>query len=86
MNQFISAVPLVFLKTEVNPDMTDSWLLHKTRVPCSACADWPKALQKHKQRATRINPALSPTQVTPGHDAERQLTRKKLLHTHTAPA
>ena len=54
------------------------------RVPCSACADWPRALQKHKQRAARNNPALSPTQVTPGHDAERQLTREKLLHTHSA--
>jgi len=54
------------------------------RVPCSACADWPRALQKHKQRATRNSPALSPTQVTLGHDAERQLTREKLLHTHSA--
>ena len=51
------------------------------KVPCSACADWPRAPQKRKQRATRNNPALSPTQVTPGHDAERQLTREKLLHT-----
>jgi len=30
------------------------------------------------------NPAFSPTQVTPGHNAERQLTREKLLHTHSA--
>ena len=30
------------------------------------------------------NPALSPTQVTPGHDAERQLTREKPFHTHSA--
>ena len=62
--------------------MTDSCLLHKMGVSCSAYADWPRALQKHKQRVTLNNPALSPTQVTP--DAERQLTREKLLHTHSA--
>ena len=54
--------------------------------PFSACADWTRAIQKHKQRATRNNPALSPTQVTPGHDAERQLTREKTLaHTQRLP-
>jgi len=53
------------------------------RVSCSACADWPRSLQKHKQRATLNNPAFSPTQVTPGHDAERQLTREKQLLTHS---
>ena len=52
------------------------------RVYCSACADWPRALQKHKQRAT--TPALSSTQVTLSHEAERQLTREKLLHIHSA--
>jgi len=64
--------------------MADSWLLHKMKVSCSACADLSRALKKHKQRATRNNPALSHTQVTPGHDAGRQLTREKLLHTHSA--
>ena len=60
------------------------------RVSCSACADWPRALQKHKQHATRNNPGVilhagSPVQqVTLSHDAERQLTREKLLHTHSA--
>jgi len=38
----------------------------------------------------RNNPALSPTQVTPGLDAERQLTREKLdwttfAHTQRLP-
>ena len=64
--------------------MADSCLLQKMRVSCSACADWPRALQKHKQRVTLNNPAFPPTQVTPGHDAERQLTREKHLHTHSA--
>ena len=63
---------------------TDSCLLRKMRVSCSACADWPRALQKHKQRVTLNNPAFPPTQVTPGHDAERQLTREKNFHTRSA--
>ena len=29
---------------------TDSCLLHKMRVSRSACADWPRALQKHKPK------------------------------------
>jgi len=39
--------------------MTDSCLLHKMRVSCSACADWPRALQKHKQCATQNNPGVN---------------------------
>ena len=35
-------------------------ILHKMRVACSACADWPISLQKHKQRATRNNPGVIP--------------------------
>ena len=54
------------------------------RVSCSACADWPRALQKHKQCATQKNLALTSTQVTRGRDAERLLTREKLLHTLSA--
>ena len=50
------------------------------KVSCSACADWPRALQKHNQRANNNYP----TQVTPSHDAERQLTRENFLHIHSA--
>jgi len=53
------------------------------RVSYFACPDWPRALQKHKQRAMRNNPAFSLTQAALGHDAERQLTREKLSHTHS---
>ena len=64
--------------------MTDSCLLHKMRVSCSACADWPRSLQKHKQAQRRTTLALISTQVTRGRDAERLLTRERLLHTHSA--
>ena len=64
--------------------MTDSCFLHKMRVSCSACADWPRALQKHKQAQRRTTLALTSTQVTRGRDAERLLTRERLLHTHSA--
>ena len=59
-------------------------LLHKMRVSCSACADWPRALQKHKQAQRRTTLALTSTQVARGRDAERLLTRERLLHTHSA--
>ena len=65
-------------------DMTDSCCLHKMRVSCSACADWPRALQKHKQAQRRTTLALTSTQVTRGRDAEPLLTRERLLHTHSA--
>ena len=57
------------------------WQLHKMRVPCSACADWPRALQKQHGPE---QPGIFPMQVTPGHDAERQLARDRHLHTHSA--
>ena len=63
---------------------TDSCLLHKMRVSCSACADWPRALRKHKHAQRRTTLALTSTQVTRGRDAERLLTRERLLHTHSA--
>jgi len=56
---------------------TDSWLLHKIRVSCSAYADWQRA---QVGRALLLNPAFSPTQVRPGRGAERQLTREKQVH------
>ena len=68
----------------VNTDTTDSCLLHKMRVSYSACADWPRTLQKHKQAQRRTTLALTSTQVTRGRDAERLLTRERLLHTHSA--
>ena len=80
----LSGLALIGWRLASKEPRTDSWLLHKIRVYCSACADWPRFLQKHKQRATRNNPALSPRQITPGHDAERQLTREKLFHAHSA--
>ena len=58
----------------VSQNLTDSCLLHKMRVSCSACADWPRALQKHMQRATQNSPGVNLQQVTLGRDAERQLT------------
>ena len=67
---------------------TDPWLLHKIRVSCSACADWPRAPQKHKQRATRKNPGVTlyaGNAETPSHDAERQMTRENFSHTQHLP-
>ena len=60
-------------------NMTDSWLLYKMKVPCSACADWPRA------RALNI-PACSSTQVTPGYDTEHLLTlARNFSHTQRPP-
>jgi len=46
-------------------DLTDSCLLHKMRVSCSACADWPRALQSTSSAQRRTTLALTSTQVVP---------------------
>jgi len=66
-----------FDTTKTKIENRDDGLL-ATVVSCSACADWPRA------RALNI-PACSSTQVTPGYDTERLLTRERNFYTHTAP-
>jgi len=68
---------LMVSKGRKKASTTDSWVLYKMRVPCSACTDWPRA------RAFNI-PACSSTQVTPGYDIDHHLTREKHAHTHSA--
>jgi len=56
------------------------------RVSCFACADWPRILQKHKQRATRNNPGviLHPgnAELWRGTPAD---TREAFAHTQRLP-